>query len=52
MEYLINPFKNYFNIKGKASLKEFWYFFLIFTFLINPVLGFFKGLFNINNDFF
>lgn len=48
MKYLITPFKKYFVINEKSSLKEFWYFFLILTFLINPFIGFFKGFFDIN----
>ncbi|MFD1614930.1 DUF805 domain-containing protein [Gelatiniphilus marinus] len=50
MKYLITPFKKYFDISTKASIKEFWYFFLFYTFLISPMFGFLRGLYNINDN--
>lgn len=44
MKYLIQPFQNIFNISGKATLKEFWVFFVFYVFLISPVIGFARGL--------
>lgn len=50
MNYVIKPFKNYFNIKDKANIKEFWIFFLVFTFVISPLIGVVKGLELLNSN--
>jgi uncharacterized membrane protein YhaH (DUF805 family) len=47
MKYIIQPFSKIFNISEKATLKEFWIFFLFYVFLISPIIGFSRGL-----DFF
>ena len=47
MKYITQPFKKIFNISEKATLKEFWIFFLFYVFLISPIIGIFRGL-----DFF
>lgn len=44
MKYLINPFTNMFNVKGKASLLEFWVFFLFLSVFVSPRLGVARGM--------
>lgn len=40
MTYYVQQFtKNYLNFKGRAGVKEFWYF-VLFNFIITTVLGF------------
>jgi|SaaInl6LU_22_DNA_1037377.scaffolds.fasta_scaffold29597_2 uncharacterized membrane protein YhaH (DUF805 family) len=38
MKYITAPFRNYFNINGKASSKEFWIFLSFYAFIIMPSL--------------
>lgn len=42
-KYYINPFINLFKFRGRSSLKEFWYFYLI-NFIISILLIFTKNI--------
>lgn len=48
MNYYITPFKNILNFKGRASRKEFWYFFLINA-IISTILILTKKLHGIDD---
>lgn len=47
MKYLINPFAKFYDINGKASLKEFW-FFLLFSFILNILVVAIVKIFNLS----
>ncbi len=47
MKYIVTPLKECFNITGKASLKEFWFFFIFYMFL-SFLLGLVRGFCCIN----
>lgn len=51
MNYILNPFKQIFDINGRASLKEFWIFLLFYFFIIIPLLAFFKHSFDLERQF-
>lgn len=51
MSYILKPFRHIFDIKGKASLKEFWYFFLFTWFVIYPVWILIRGHFDLSRAF-
>ncbi|MGB5941598.1 MAG: DUF805 domain-containing protein [Leeuwenhoekiella sp.] len=39
MKYLIDPIKQVFDIKSKATRKEFWTFVIFMYFVIYPIMG-------------
>ena len=47
MNYFINPYLNILNFKGRASLKQYWYF-IIINFLISILLILIKKLHGID----
>ena len=51
MKYIITPFKKMFNIKDKATVKEFWIYFTFLTFLISPLIGIIDGLSVIHKNY-
>ncbi len=50
MRYILNPFKQIYDINGKASLKEFWYFFLFTWLVLYPLWVVFRGQFEFNRE--
>jgi uncharacterized membrane protein YhaH (DUF805 family) len=43
MKYYLKVLRNYANFKGRATMREYWYFFL-FNFIIAFILGIIDGL--------
>ena len=52
MKYITAPFRNYFNINGKASSKEFWIFLSFYAFIIMPSLVISNKLIEFDNYVF
>lgn len=49
MKYILTPFFNMFDFKGKANIKEFWIF-NIFSFFLSFLVGLILGYFKLSDN--